>query len=393
VATNIRVRVNPDVLRWARVTAKLDVETAGHRIGVGADRVHAWEDGSAQPTLNQVRQMSNQYHRPLAAFFMPQPLEKEELRDVPDFRRPATRASVDPASLQRAVMRAYRQRDALREIADDFDTPDDERFASFALSADDTAEVSGERLRAALSMDAIGQSVVERPEEFLRALTHRAESLGVTVTQVQRVPVSLMRGFSLADGTFPVIALNGADWPRGKAYTLLHELAHVGFRVSGLCDLQRDQDPKIERLCEETAAAALMPAKAFLSRIGRLQGAGLDVAVASALGSGFGASGEAAVLRMIELRRATWGDYQRLKPEFEDAYTRFKAQERGKSESTESLPIFYQLKARDLGRPFIRQVLRAYDDDALSSRDLVQLLEVTYDKIPRLAGVLGDVAV
>ena len=393
MATETRVRVNPNVLTWARVTAKLDPETAGRRIGVSPDRVRGWEEGSALPTLNQVRQMSDVYQRPLAAFFMPGPLEHEEPRDVPDFRRPSTRAAVDPAALQRAIMRAYRQRDALREIADDFETPEEQRSASFVLSTSDSAEVSGARIRSALDMDAIGQGVVERPEEFLRTLTHRAESLDVTVIQVQRVPVSLMRGFSLADGTFPVIALNGADWPRGKAYTLLHELAHVGFRVSGLCDLQRDQDPKIERLCEGIAAAALMPANQFLRRIGRLRGDQLDVAGASVLGAGFGASGESAVLRMIELGRATWDDYGRLKPEFEEVYARFRAQERERSDSTGPLPIFYQLKVRDLGKPFIRQVLRAYNDDALSSRDLVHLLEVSYDKVPRLAGMLGDVAV
>ena len=392
MATVTRLAVNPDVLRWARTTADVDVATAATRVGVKPNRITQWESGEVQPTINQLRSMSVAYQRPLAALLMTQPLVDEERPHVPDFRRPETREAASPAALQRAIMRAHRQRDALREIAQELGWPEEATFADLEFPDGVGAERAGETLRASLRMDTIARGTVSRPTEHLRELVRRAEDLRITVIQVQRVEVSTMRGFSLGDGSFPIVALNGADWPRGKIFSLLHELAHVGFRSSGLCDLEQLDDSALERRCEQVAATALMPARAFRSALGTLRGNELTVEAARAVGNEFGASGEAAVLRMIELERADWDDYWRLKPSFEEAYRQFKREEKSRGEGKDA-PIFYQLKARDLGRRFVRQVLEAYGDDAISSRDLVQLLEVSYDKIPKLAGTLGDVAV
>lgn len=392
MATVTRLAVNPAVLRWARTTADLDVATAASRVGVKPNRVTQWESGDVQPTINQLRSMSAAYQRPLAALLMTQPLVEEKRLQLPDFRRAESRETVIPLALQKAIMRARRQRDALREIALELGWPTESTFADLEFPRDAGAEQAGAAIRAALRINAISRGTVSRPADYLRELVRRVEDLRVTVIQVQRVEIAAMRGFSMGDGPFPIIALNGADWPRGKIFSLLHELAHVGFRTSGLCDLEHVNDSDLERRCEQAAAAALMPAQDFAGALGDLRGSQLTVEIARAVGNEFGASGEAAVLRMVELGQADWDDYWRLKPEFEEAYRQYKRDEKSKSEGKEA-PIFYQLKARDLGRRFVRQVLEAYGEDAISSRDLVQLLEVSYDKIPKLEGTLGDVAI
>jgi Zn-dependent peptidase ImmA (M78 family) len=212
-------------------------------------------------------------------------------------------------------------------VAEDLELPDSAISPPFSLDQRLTADALGDQLRTALRMDLISKSVLLQPEVLLRELVRRVEELNVTVIQVQRVEVSEMRGFSLGDGTCPIVALNGADWPRGKIYTLLHELAHVGFRSNGLCDLQRTQDLALERRCDAVAAAALMPASPFLAALGSVSPGAITQDFAKAVGNEFGASGEAALLRMVELDRANWDDYWRLKPGFEQAYAAFKAEE------------------------------------------------------------------
>lgn len=184
--------------------------------------------------------------------------------------------------------------------------------------------------------------------------------------------------------------LNGADWPRGKVYTLLHEVSHVGFRSNGLCDLQHTEDARLERLCDTVAAAALMPAPVFLRSAGKIPSESLTPELARAIGNEFGASGESALLRMVELDIATWEDYWRLKPEFDSAYAAYKAAERERNADRDS-PIYYQVKRRDLGRRFISLMVAAHREDVLSSRDLAQLLEVTYDKVPKLLGTAEEI--
>jgi Zn-dependent peptidase ImmA (M78 family) len=207
---------------------------------------------------------------------------------------------------------------------------------------------------------------------------------------VQRVPTNEMRGFSFGDGPAPIIALNGADWPRGKIYSLLHELAHVGFRSNGLCDLEHRSEDNIERKCDQVAAAALMPRRTFLVALGQTHGDSIGIDQAAAIGNQFGASGEATLLRMIELGRATWEDYRRLQPDFRRAYQQFKRDEKQQSEGKDPPPIFYQLRTRDLGRRFIHHVLEAHGEDVLSSRDVTELLGVSYDKVPKLARAAGE---
>lgn len=387
MGTVTRVPVQPRVLEWARNTAGLDVETAASRVGVKPDRLLSWEEGQQDPTINQVRKLADAYHRPLASLFMPAPPEEETVESLPDFRRPAVQHEADPRTLDNAINRAYQQRDALREIADDLDYPTEGTVPPFKFDLASSSEATGEDLRRWVGLDRLSGPTLGRPEVVLRTLVRNVEMLNVNVIQVQRVSTRLMRGFSLGDGPCPVLALNGGDWPRGKIYTLLHEMAHIGFRTSGLCDLSQEDDDVIERKCDEIAAAALMPAA-------RVRGthspdAQLTSDYVRTLGNAFGASGEAATLRLVGLGFAQWDDYWRLKPEFEKAYEQYKADEKEKS-AEEDAPIFYQLKARDLGRRFISEVLTAYGENAMSSRDLVHYLGVRYDRIPKLSAAAGQ---
>ena len=383
-----RVAITPSVIQWARESAGLDIATSAGRLGVKAERVAAWEAGELDPTINQLRGMADIYERPLAALFMDEPLGDEPVRTLPDFRRPETRTSIAPRALQKAIMRAHRQRDALRETGAELDLPESDLVPRFVLTPDGTSEQNGARLRDALGIDSIPQATIHQPELLLRELVRRTEDLNVAVMQVQRVDVDEMRGFSLGDGTCAIVALNGADWPRGKIFTLLHELAHVGFRSNGLCDFQHLEDAGLERLCDEVTASALMPSAMFLAAVTNVPEL-ITRDFARAVGAQFGCSAEAAVLRMIDLNLATWDDYWSLKSEFDEAYRTYKADEKERNAGKDS-PIFYQVKARDIGRRFIRQMLFAHGENALSSRDLAQLLEVSYDKVPTLARTAGE---
>lgn len=381
-----RVPVQPAVLHWARESASLDISTAAQRLGVKPERIQQWEAGDQSPTIGQVRKMADVYARPLAALFLPEPLAEDVRRELPDFRSHQTRVQVVSRPLQKAIMRAYRQRDALQTVAHELAVPDTELRPGFSLDQLQDPELIGGTLRKLLRIESLPPSTVRQPEVFVRSLVGRIEQLRITVIQVQRVPVTEMRGFSLGDGTCPVIALNGADWPRGKVFTLLHELAHVGFRTNGLCDLHRSKDlARLERICDQVAASALMPGPRFLSSLTALGGADITIDNARMIGRDFGVSGEAALLRMIELGRASWKDYWRLKPGFDAAYAMHKSDQKERNADRDS-PIYYQVKRRDLGRRFISQMVAAHQEEVLSSRDLAQLLEVTYDKVPKLVG-------
>lgn len=376
-----RFAVSPEVLIWARRSARLGSDEAARRIGVSEARVEQWERGEVEPTINQLRHAADTYNRPLAALFLPTPLQEEDVFELPDFRRPESEGE-ESAPLRRAILRAQRQQVALQDIRDELGEVALPPLRSVEIDLDDP-EQSGTRMRTDLKLVDLSQRVWARPEELFRALVRRVEERGYLVIQVQRVPVSEMRGFSIAAELAPLIAINGADWPRGKVFTLLHELAHLGLRHSGLCDLSRRASVPEERFCDQVAAAALMPSRSFRSVVGQLATDPASYRDLRALSENFGVSAEAGLIRMIHLGLASWEDYAALRDGFRLAYERHKRNEKD-DRAGKGTPIYYQLKARDLGRPFIVSMVRAHNEGALSSRDTARLLDVSYDKIPKL---------
>lgn len=381
MAVQRHLAVEPNVLVWARESARLGIGEAAARIGVSAARIDQWERGTHEPTIIQLRKAAAAYNRPLAALFMPVPVQDETVFDVPDFRRPESEGD-ESAILRRAILRARRQQDALHEAHDDLEELPFPVLQTVEVDADD-AERAGALVRQQLALDELPARLWSKPDELLRELVRRVESRGYLIIQVQRVPIAEMRGFSIADDLAPVIALNGSDWPRGKVFTLLHELAHVGLRSGALCDLSREDASPEERFCDQVAAATLMPAGQFRMETRRRNVSARSYEDLRGLGDRFGSSAEAALLRMVNLRLATWDDYTLMRTEFRSAYELFKRDEKNARAGKDS-PIYYQLKVRDLGRPFIISMLRAHNEGVLSSRDTAHLLDVSYDKIPKL---------
>ena len=85
--------------------------------------------------------------------------------------------------------------------------------------------------------------------------------------QVSNVKVPEMRGFSISEYPFPVIGLNGSDSPRGRIFTLIHELVHIIRQQGGICDLHEaevEANEPLESYCNQTAAETLVPVSALL---------------------------------------------------------------------------------------------------------------------------------
>lgn len=378
-----RIPVAGPVLSWARETASLDLQTAAQRIRTSPERLAGWENGEQHPTLVQLRKLAKVYSRPLGALMMPTPPEEPAPTALPDFRRPEHHEEVLPAALQSAVIRARRQREDLIEVSELLTEDPAVRSPGFKFSLSQSGEAIGRQLRDILNFDDISPSIISRPEDLFRKLVTNGETLGVLIIQVQGVSNDSMRGFSLAEEEFPVIALNGADWPRGKIFTLLHEMVHVGLRQGGLCDLSQASGARVERLCDAAAGAALYPAAKVLDAAANIKRP-FSIQEMGDIGAQFGASGESALLRLVTLGRASWDDYSHLRPQFREAYRAYKKHEKDKNESREPR-IYYQLKVRDMGRPYIRKVLQAYGEDVVSSRDLAVMLGVKFEKVPTLA--------
>lgn len=348
-----------------------------------------WESGDLQPTIKQLRKAAVAYHRPLAVLLLPTP--PTDFDAMRDFRRMDLWTGRDwTPNLHAEYRRALSQRDVLLELAELSPSSVSRSQQQLALRASEDTEAAGEKTRAFLRLD------VERPKwsdgyQSLSACISAVEDEGVLVVQTKGVETKEMRGFSVSEWPYPIIALNGADSPRGRLFTLLHELVHLALTAGGLCDLheghaqQRRAEDTVEQFCNRVAAAALMPMRAFQADPLVSHATG-DWALDElyALSHSYGPSSEAVLLRLVGLGLASWDLYWRRKEELETGYAAARERERQRRKESSGGPSFYVVKARDLGHGYVMSVLDAFNAKAISSLDVVDYLDVRYDQLGRL---------
>ena len=105
------------------------------------------------------------------------------------------------------------------------------------------------------------------------------------------MPVELMRGFAAPHPSVPLIVVNTQDDPRARAFTLIHEFAHLNLAAVG----QR-QWADTEAWCEGFAGEVLMPRNHVERTLGEVGGEPL--AQADKLALRFGVTPRAAVVRL-----------------------------------------------------------------------------------------------
>ena len=246
--------VTPSVLRWAREDAGLSEAKLGTLARVDEDRVRRWESGEDRPTLGQLRQVADGLRRPVA-FFLAQGPPGRHTERPPDFR---TRQGLG-RGLRRELRAVAERRRSFGELVGDED-----RAAWLNWRDRPPATADPARTRLGVSPEAVTKTA--DASAALRLWIEAVEAQGVLVFQMSRIDVDECRGFAQYDDAVPVIVLNGADAPQAHIFTLLHELAHLLDRSGALCLL--DDDREVEKRCNGSAAAVLMPAGPMRAVVG-----------------------------------------------------------------------------------------------------------------------------
>jgi Zn-dependent peptidase ImmA (M78 family) len=391
VAASIPAFVEPAVLRWARETAGLTTIAAARKINVPDGRVEQWEAGEARPTIAQLRKAATVYNRALGVFFLPAP--PADFDTLRDFRRHVGAETGEwSPGLHAEYRRAHRQRDNALEL---FELEDSEPPTDWRLSfTGDDEELAAYARRKLLRLSFLELPSGGTPYDHLNVWGSGLEQAGVLVMATSRGQVSPqeMRAFSLYFDQLPVIMVNGADSPRGRLFSLLHEYAHLLLHTNGLCDVTADlratsPERQLEARCNGIAAAILMPIHDVLIRpevVARAnrQDSWTYESLRSAAAP-FGVSAEALLRRLLTLGRVDTAFYQARREEFLRAY------DDEESRTRVSGGNWYRNMVRDLGKGYVRHVADAHRRRTISSFTAASYLNVKVEQIPRLAVTAG----
>ena len=232
--------------------------------------VEKWEKGTGQPTFSQIRKLAEIYKRPLAVFFLSSP--PEEKQNPPDLR---TIGSQDNRLLSPEALLVMRKARRTQEIAADLlselgETPTF-KYPRYRLK--DDASGLADRVRGELRISIEDQFKCGTYDDFIEMLRAKIESTGVITLKSgtqDSFPTADCRAFSFTDQLPYLIMINNKDTEGAKAFSLVHEFAHILLREAGICNDFRSFNGKngvntVEVFCNQFAASFLVPMRQLLS--------------------------------------------------------------------------------------------------------------------------------
>lgn len=380
-----KAEIDSSILRWARESSGIDVQTAARRAGTTVARIQEWEEGSSHPTIKQLRKLAKAYMRPIGLFFLPElpedPKRIKDFRKIPD----ELHEEMSPA-LRFEIRLAWDRRDEALEMMADLD--EEPAIISQRFSITNAPDNVARRLREMLGISLTAQMRWRTKYDAFNAWRHSVEQSGVLVFQtgVLRnliVDPKEARGFSIAEQPYPVIVINSKDNPTGRCFTLIHELTHILLNDGGICDLHSpfratSHTDRTEVFCNRVAGSTLVPADALLqTQVVQNHGSHADWSddELGELARRFWVSWEVILRRLLILRKTTRDFYQRWRNERNDAFPGA-AQTRGELK----IPTPTRVIIKN-GRLFPALVLRALRNRKITSFRASDILGAGADRL------------
>ena len=251
------IPVSGSVLEWARKFRGLSSDEAAEAIGISRADLDELEAGTKRPNLTKFEKIAAVYKLPLATLFRrTPPPTPPELADYRTFDTAPPQTSFD----FRVALSNVRSLQATLRVL----RSDDENFRGASLRQYNFSRnpfVQAEEERQLIGVTVHRQLSWGTGEGFRR---WRAiiEGLGISV-YMQKFPLSDCRGCALLeDGVTPAILINKAEESENaRAFTLIHEYAHLLVRRPGISDLNRRNPTEV--WCNRFAAGFLMPVAAL----------------------------------------------------------------------------------------------------------------------------------
>lgn len=295
--------VTPAVVEWAVRESGFQLGDLAGKLGHSEQHLEAWINGSDQPTQAQLRRLARHLRRPSALFYLSAPPGKASLlptlRSAPGLR--GCNLSVEEIRVIRWFVRVQMVLSWIRSERLGAAGPSSMPFGGYGSPP----EVAARRLREWVGVSIEKQTSWADARVALREWRDALSGLAVAVFQFQ-ISREAIRGFSIWDEYLPIAAVNTAYTPQARVYTLFHEIGHLLNRTQGACRGFADpQSAKLERWCDEFAAAFLLPSEETRQIAVRLYDDGADAedryGQVIRIARRFNTSARATALRLIEL--------------------------------------------------------------------------------------------
>ena len=384
--------ITPNVLKWARESAKVSEESAAAKVSVPVGKLQEWESGTSQPTIKQAQTLAKAYKRPFALFFLPE--IPRDFQPLQDFRKSGSKTLTTSSIF---IIREIQQKQAW--ISDAYAENDEIKLPFVGrFSINDNPQVVAQDILKTLDIYPARYKSESPIKEWIDA----SETKGIFVSRTSFIHSRLkldsdeLQGFAISDSYAPFVFVNSEDWNAPQLFTLLHELAHIWIAETGISN---DVEPEIknkekfhpvELFCNEVAANALMPKDLILNFGSQIYQNSKEVFKMAKL---LGVSSFALIVRALNLGLISIPVYQKLKRQADidfAEYLKREAEKRAKQKEKENPggPNYFLLQLNRNSRLFTQTVLDAFRGGSIEPTLASNLLNVQINKFQKLEAQL-----
>ena len=384
--------ITPNVLKWARESAKVSEESAAAKVSVPVGKLQEWESGTSQPTIKQAQTLAKAYKRPFALFFLPE--IPRDFQPLQDFRKSGSKTLTTSSIF---IIREIQQKQAW--ISDAYAENDEIKLPFVGrFSINDNPQVVAQDILKTLDIHPARYKSESPIKEWIDA----SETKGIFVSRTSFIHSRLkldsdeLQGFAISDSYAPFVFVNSEDWNAPQLFTLLHELAHIWIAETGISN---DVEPEIknkekfhpvELFCNEVAANALMPKDLILNFGSQIYQNSKEVFKMAKL---LGVSSFALIVRALNLGLISIPVYQKLKRQADidfAEYLKREAEKRAKQKEKENPggPNYFLLQLNRNSRLFTQTVLDAFRGGSIEPTLASNLLNVQINKFQKLEAQL-----
>jgi Zn-dependent peptidase ImmA (M78 family)/transcriptional regulator with XRE-family HTH domain len=384
--------ITPNVLKWARESARMSEEIAAAKVSVPLEKLKEWEIGTSQPTIKQAQNLAKAYKRPFALFFLPE--IPRDFQPLQDFRKSGSKSLTTSSVF---IIREIQQKQAW--ISDVYSENNEEKLSFVGrFTINDNPQKAAQDILSTLKVN----PAFYKSENPIKEWIDAAEKNGIFISRTSFIHSRLkldseeLQGFAIADNHAPFVFVNSDDWSAPQLFTLVHELAHIWIAETGISNevdpeiKNKDKFNPIELFCNEVAANALMPNEIVFNFGSTSFQSSKDVFKAAKL---LGVSSFALLVRALNLEIISPTIYQKLKRQadvdFAD-YLKREAEKKVKQKEKENPggPNYFLLQLNRNSRLFTQTVLDAFRGGYIEPTLASSLLNVQVNKFQKLESQL-----
>lgn len=384
--------ITPNVLKWARESARMTEEIAAAKVSVSLDKLKEWETGTSQPTIKQAQNLAKAYKRPFALFFLPE--IPRDFQPLQDFRKSGSK-SLTTSSI--FIIREIQQKQAW--ISDVYSENNEDKLPFVGrFTINDNPQKVAQDILTTLKIN----PAFYKSENPIKEWIDSAETKGIFISRTSFIHSRLkldseeLQGFAIADPRAPFVFVNSDDWNAPQLFTLVHELAHIWIAETGISNevepelKNKDKFNPIELFCNEVAANALMPTEIVLTFDTSSFQSSKDVFKIAKI---LGVSSFALLIRALNLNIISTATFQKLKKQadidFAD-YLKREAEKKAKQKEKENPggPNYFLLQLNRNSRLFTQTVLDAFRGGFIEPTLASNLLNVQVNKFQKLESQL-----